>query len=364
MSKDKELTPEERQKQHEEKVKPAFHILDELDMRPCLVQCIQAHNEEHLIQYVMGSIYDAVDRILVIEGATIARPNRTEDGHSTDKTAEQILDFIENQDPDDKVQLIQQDRPFVDLEEIKNTFLRFLNEGDWMIINDVDEFYRPEDIRRIRELIDIYPHAREFVPLFLHFYRDTGHIKKPDPEHQPQHQRIIKYYKGMHYRAHPVMSYPNAMCSYFDPAVQPYRFILNDMYIWHLGFIKDPEEQKAKAEFYESELSKHGDKGVASHLEKTRQYLEYQEDLTTIARYTGGFPQGLFALMHAKLSEDAPYILKVINGWNDSHYFDKQFDDWKSIQPYSLDKVPQIWVMTITGQQDNKGNQVGQLWNE
>jgi len=364
MSEEKELTPEEQKAKEEEQSKASYHILDELEMRPKLVQCIQAHNEEHLIQYTMGSIYDAVDKILVIEGATIARPNRTEDGHSVDATVEKILEFIEHNDPDDKVELIQQDRPFVDLEEIKNTFLRFLDEGDWMIINDVDEFYRPEDIHRLRELIDIYPQAREFVPLFLHFYRDMMHIKKADPEHQPQHQRIIKYYKGMHYRAHPVMSYPNAFCSYFDDSVQPYRFVLNDMYIWHLGFIKDPEEQKAKAKFYEEELAKHGDRGVESHLEKTEQYLNHTEDLTTIARYTGVFPQGLHALMHAQLDEDAPYILKVINGWHDPFYHDKQFDEWDNTQPYCLAKVPQIWVMTITGQRDEWGNQVGQAWRE
>jgi len=364
MNENQELTIEERKKQQEEQVKPAFHILDELHMRPCLVQCIQAHNEEDLIQYTMGSIYNEVDKILVIEGATIARPNRTEDGHSVDGTVDKILDFIEHHDPDDKVQLIQQNRPFIDLEEIKNTFLRFLNEGDWMIINDVDEFYQPSDIRRLRQLIDIYPLAREFVPLFLHFYRDLGHIKKADPEHQPQHQRIIKYYKGMHYRAHPVMSYPNSMCSYFDDAVQPYRYVLNDVYIWHLGFIKDPEEQKAKAKFYEEELAKHGDKGVESHLEKTKQYLTYQEDLNTIAEYTGALPQGLHALMHTELPDDAPHVLKVINGWMDPFYLDKTFDDWKTIQPYCLQDIPQIWVMTITGQRNNWGNQVGQNWRK
>jgi len=360
-----ELTPEEQQKRKEEQVKPAFHILEELNMRPRLVQCIQAHNEEALIQYTMGSIYKEVDKILVIEGATIARPNRTDDGHSTDNTVEKIREFIAERDPDNKVQLIQQDRPFVDLEELKNTFLRFVDEGDWLIINDVDEFYRPEDIRRIREFIDIYPHAREFVPLFLHFYRDLGHIKKPDPEHQPQHQRIIKYYKGMHWRAHPVMSYPNVMCSYFDPAVQPYRFILRDVYIWHLGFIKDPEEQRSKAEFYKQELAKHGDKGVEAHLEKTRQYLEYGEDLGTIARYTGPHPQGLFALMHAKdLPDDTSHILKAINGWRDPFYKDKDLDSWSDVQPYCLDVVPQIWVLTITGQQNSASNQVGQKWHE
>lgn len=360
-------TPEQVDKKKDEMVKPSYHILEELQMRPYLVQCIQAHNEEALIQHTLGSIYEAVDKILVIEGATIARPNRTDDGHSTDGTVDQILDFIENHDPDDKVQLIQQDRSFVDLEEIKNTFLRFLKEGDWMIINDVDEFYKPEDIRRLRSLIDIYPNAREFVPLFLHFYRDTMHIKKADPEHQPQHQRIIKYYKGMHYRSHPVMSYPNGVCSYFNDDVQPYRYVLNDMYIWHLGFVKDPEEQKIKAKFYEDELAKHGDAGVEAHLEKTRQYLEYGEDLNTIALYTGDYPRALLEIMAATVPEDAPHILRVIGGWCDEAYEWENckhgFELWDKGQPYCLKKLPQIWVLTITGQGSAWGNNVEQKWH-
>ena len=343
------LTPEELQEKREEMSKPAYNILEEVNKPTRLVQCIQCHNEQDLIKSTLRSIYNEVDKILVIEGATISRPNRTEDGHSTDDTVQMIEEFISQEDVDSKVQLIQRNRPFIDLEEIKNTFLRYLSDGDWMIINDVDEFYLPEDIRRIRDLISVYPLAREFVPLFLHFYRDLFHIRKPDEENQPQHQRIVKYYKGMHYMAHPVLTYPNGVCSYFQPSVQNFRYILRDVYIWHLGFIKDPEEQKRKADFYRSELQKHGDRGVEAHLEKVEAYLNKTEDLRTIAKYTGDHPQ----------------VLKdhELYAYEEEFYEDKEFDHWLDTQPYSLDPVPQIWVMTRKGQRDDSSNQVGQEWN-
>jgi hypothetical protein len=68
--------------------------------------------------------------------------------------------------------------------------------------------------------------------------------------------------------------------------------------------------------------------------------------------------------MHAKLLENDSYILKVINGWRDPFYDDKKLDDWKNIQPYCLEQIPQIWVFTITGQRDVAGNQVGQKWTK
>lgn len=214
-------------------------------------------------------------------------------------------------------------------------------------VHNCDEFYRPEDIRRIRDLTYIYPDAREFVPLFLHFYRDVKHIKKPDEENQPQHQRIIKYTHGMHWKSHPVMTYPEGFCSYFTPEIQPMRRVLNDMYVWHLGFVKSDDEVRSKAEFYEQELAKHGDRGVEAHNEKTTEFLTFTEDLNTIARYDGYLPEEV----------------KVLNTPDAEFYTDKEFDNWLTIEPYNLEKVPQIWVLTKTGQWNNQSYQVAQAWN-
>jgi hypothetical protein len=309
---------------------------------PVLVQCIQAHNEERMIQAVMGSIYDEVDRILVLEGATVSRPNRTPDGHSVDGTVAQIEDFIKNHDPENKVTLIQRGRPFVDLEEMKNTFLHYINDKEWVIINDADEFYLPEDIRRIRELTYIYDDAIEFVPMFLHFYRDTKHIVKPDEENQPQHQRIFRYRDSMHYRSHPVIAYSNGMCSYFTEGLQVLRYIIPDMYIWHLGFVKNEEEVRAKAVFYEKELEKHGDSGVAAHNEKTEAFLNRTEKLDRIAEYNGVLPPAMVDL----------------NIPDDETYKGLSFDNWKLSEPYCLERPPNCWVMTKTGQWNDYSNTV------
>jgi glycosyltransferase involved in cell wall biosynthesis len=235
-------------------------IAERVNNPPTLVQCLQMHNEEHFAEAVLSSIYNEVDRIIVIEGAVENRPNATEDGHSTDDTLSIIRDFKENKDLDGKVIVISIRKPWKNLEEMKQTFLDMCVPGDWILINDADEFYRPEDIRRLRRAIELNPFACEFVPNFLHFYGDFSHVAVPGPEWQPQHQRIFKYVAGMKYNSHPVVTDPAGHCTYFSPHYQHRRVMLNDFFIYHYGYARSnmDEIMEAKQSYYKKELAQHG----------------------------------------------------------------------------------------------------------
>lgn len=225
-----------------------------------LVQCIQMLNEAEFAAAVLASIYNEVDRILVIEGAVANHPRATPEGHSIDNTLEIIKDFKLKNDPDNKITIISITRPWKNLEEIKQVFLDMSIPGDWIIINDADEFYNPADIRRVRKAISLNPHATEFVPNFLHFYRDFEHVAVPGPEWQPQHQRIFKYVRGMKYNSHPVVTDPAGHCTYFSPHYQHRRVMLNDFFIYHYGYARQnmDEIMKSKQEYYTKELAAHG----------------------------------------------------------------------------------------------------------
>jgi cellulose synthase/poly-beta-1,6-N-acetylglucosamine synthase-like glycosyltransferase len=219
-------------------------IAERVNNPPRLVQCIQCLNEEEFIGLTLSSIYDEVDRIVVIEGAVANHPRVTEDGHSIDRTVEIIEDFKDNHDPDNKVIFISIKQPWANLEELKQMFLSMSCPGDWIIINDADEFYRPEDIRRLRRAIGLNPHATEFVPNFLHFYRDFWHVAVPGPEWQPQHQRVFKYTQGMKYNSHPVVTDADGRCTYFSAHYQPRRVMLNDFFIYHYGYARNNMDRK------------------------------------------------------------------------------------------------------------------------
>ncbi len=297
-------------------------IAERVNKPPCLVQCIQVHNEEEFAPLVLASIYNEVDRIVVIEGAVENRPNATEDGHSTDNTLGAIKQFKEEHDPDNKILLISISKFWKNLEEMKQTFLDMSVPGDWILINDADEFYRPEDIRRLRRAIELEPHACEFVPNFLHFYRDCWHVAVPGPEWAPQHQRVFKYVRGMKYNSHPVVTDPAGHCTYFSPHYQPRRIMLNDFFIYHYGYARSnmDEVMQQKQEYYKGELAKH-DGADKKFDQKVEDWFDGTEPLL---RFDGEHPQVIRDHYNPKnqavpknvptLWRDDPFYSKVLNG--------------------------------------------------
>ncbi len=271
-------------------VPQTLSIAERVNNPPRLVQCIQALNESEFIELTLASIYDEVDRILVIEGAVANHPKSTENGHSIDDTVEKINNFKENHDPDNKVILMSIGRHWKNLEELKQTFLDVCSPGDWVLINDADEFYKPEDIRRLRIAIDRHPHACEFVPTFLHFYRDFNHIAVPGPEWQMQHQRIFKFSPGMKYNSHPVVTDGAGHCTYFSPHYQPRRFMFREpFFIYHYGYARSNMEEimQSKKEYYEKELVSHG--GANKKFDqKVQDWLDHKEPLLV---FTGEHPE-------------------------------------------------------------------------
>jgi hypothetical protein len=298
------------------------------------VQAIQMHNEEEFAEAVVLSLYDEVDRIIVIEGAVVNRPNATEDGHSTDRTQEILADIKANKDPQNKITLISIKKPWKDLEEMKQTFLDMSTPGDWIIINDADEFYRPEDIRRLRKAIELDPQACEFVPNFLHFYGDFRHVAVPGPEWQPQHQRIFKYERGMKYNSHPVVTDPAGHCTYFSPHYQHRRVMLNDFFIYHYGYARRNmgDIMKQKQEYYKGELVKHDgadkkfDQKVKDWLANTEPVLEYHESHPEAIAHQG--------------FDHVPVRGNVVGKWQDDSFYNQVLAN----KPYG-----NIWLC-MTGQ--------------
>lgn len=299
-----------------------------------IVQCIQMHNEEEFAEAVLGSIYDEVDRIIVIEGAVENRTNATEDGHSTDSTPEIISSFKENKDPDNKLTVISIRKPWKNLEEMKQTFLDMSMPGDWILINDADEFYRPEDIRRLRKAIDLNPHACEFVPNFLHFYGDFNHVAVPGPEWQPQHQRVFKYVRGMKYNSHPVVTDPAGHCTYFSPHYQHRRVMLNDFFVWHYGYARQnmDEVMRQKQEYYEKELAAHS----GANKKFDQKIKDWFEGTESVLEYDGVHPE---AIRHRHFTH-TPVRGQVVGNWRENEFYRQVLNN----EPYG-----NIWLC-MTGQ--------------
>lgn len=307
-----------------------------------LVKCLGVHNEADWVEYNLRNNYEEFDIIRIVEGAVEGRPKSTPDGHSTDDTLEIIRNFP---DPDNKIELYTINRPFKSLEEQKQIFLDVASEGEWLFIVDCDEFYMEGDVNRVREAAQLHPNASEFVPVFLHFYRDFFHLKAPHPEWQMQHQRIIRYRHGLRYHTHPIATAPDGKCTYFTPEYQPERFTL-PIYIYHYGHAKGLEFHKMKHEFYKSELEKFkladGTNASDKFDDKFIEFVERKENLDTILFYDGPHPEAL-AKHPSRQEKDEDYNLfrsSLVQRVS-------PIKNWKEDPIYSRDKLPTIalWML-------------------
>lgn len=319
-------------------------ICDAIDKKPRIVQCIQACNEEKLIEACMLQLYNKVDKIIVIEGAVknkVAAGQATPDGHSLDRTVDIIKKVKSEQDPDKKIIFVQIDRPWMDLEELKGTFFQYMQDGDWMLITDADEFIHPEVVDDLRAAISLEPWATEFVPAaFYHFWRDAWHVRKPNGDWGQQHQRFIKFQHGLHYQNHPVARDGQNQCTYFSPQYLARRFVLPSFKIYHYSYCRmsDADIQQKK-QFYDRELAqpKHGDVGAYARGGQTEEFMNKTEDLTTVLKFDG---------QHPPVMANHEIVQR-----RDNFLSDKNLSHYTEAEPYNLSQIPLIWIWAHEGKE-------------
>jgi hypothetical protein len=319
-------------------------ICDLLDRKPRIVQCIQACNEESLIEACMLQVYNKVDKIIVIEGAVqnkVEAGQATPDGHSLDRTVEIIKQVKETKDPDKKIIFVQIDRPWQHLEELKATFFQYMQDGDWMLITDADEFIFPEVVDDLRRAISIEPWATEFVPsAFFHFWRDAFHIRKPSGDWGQQHQRFIKFQQGLHYANHPVARDASGQCTYFSPQYLARRFVLPSFRVFHYSYCRlDASDIQKKKDFYLKELGqqKHGDIGAYARGGQTDEFASKSEDLNTVVRFDG---------LHPPIMATHPIVMR---GQDEFLKTKEPLVSHMEVAPYNLKDIPLIWVWAHEG---------------
>lgn len=128
--------------------------------RPKVTFGIIVLNGEPFTRYCLRSLYPFAHEIIVVEGGhESALDVSTPDGHSTDGTLETLRAFKREEDPEDKVQIVVRDGPWPQKDELGNSKTpqsRAYAEratGDYLWQVDIDEFYRPEEMRTVLDLL-------------------------------------------------------------------------------------------------------------------------------------------------------------------------------------------------------------------
>ncbi len=163
-------------------------------------------NEADYIWYVLKSMYDAVDCIVVVEGC-IEEYGKTEGfysdaGLSADRSFHEVMSFIENDDQDGKI-AYQRYGFAKNYAELANFAVRFFPQETTHFLNvDADECYKASDILRVREMFSDYPGLCGVAVDRIHFYLDfwTRRIAKKMAKLEPTGGTMFrKFYPGEYY---------------------------------------------------------------------------------------------------------------------------------------------------------------------
>ncbi len=167
-------------------------------------------NGEPFTRYCLRSIYPFAHEIIVVEGghegtAAVA----TADGHSTDGTLEAIQSFITEEDPEDKVTLVTRDGfwPMTDeLGRRRTAQSRAYAErasGDYLWQVDIDEFYLPQDMARVLQLLQTHPEITQVSFPFIDFWsRPSYTLGSSRLLRKNQVHRLFRWGDGYTYVTH------------------------------------------------------------------------------------------------------------------------------------------------------------------
>ena len=114
-------------------------------------------NGEPFIRYTLQALYPYAYEIIAVEGAAAGAKNiASADGHSRDGTLETLRRFKAESDPEDKLTVVTRDGFWSEKDEMSQAYAKRAT-GDYLWQVDVDEFYWPDDMRAVIQMLKARP---------------------------------------------------------------------------------------------------------------------------------------------------------------------------------------------------------------
>lgn len=168
-------------------------------------------NGEPFTRYCLRAVYPYAHEIIVVEGGSeAARAVMTADGHSVDGTLAALWKFKEEEDAENKLQIVThqgfwpgKDR-FGGSRTQQSQAYASRATGDYLWQIDIDEFYLPGDMESIIEMISENPTitAVSFETLTFwarpEYVADCWELRRGESEYH----RLFKWGPGYNYAAH------------------------------------------------------------------------------------------------------------------------------------------------------------------
>lgn len=206
-------------------------------------------NGEPFVLYNLRALYPYAHQIIVVEGATPgATANATSDGHSTDGTLETLRRFKAEEDPENKLQIISRDGFWPEKDEMSQAYADAAT-GDYLWQVDSDEFYLPQDIEAILDLLEKHPEmtAISFQQITFwaspHYTSDSWVLKRGAAEYH----RLFKWGKGYRYATHR----PPTVLNKQEKDLREIHWHRSKIRLFHYSLLF-PKQVTEKSEYYAS----------------------------------------------------------------------------------------------------------------
>lgn len=160
------------------------------------------------MRYSLRALYPLAHQIIVVEGAVAAAACiATQGGHSTDGTLETLYRFKEEEDPDDKLEIVVKEGFWREKKEQSQAFAHRAT-GDYLWIVDMDEFYHPHDMRVVLRMLQEDP---DITAVFFkqitfwggfNYISDGWYLRQRQGEGPGTVLRLCKWGPGFRYVSH------------------------------------------------------------------------------------------------------------------------------------------------------------------
>jgi hypothetical protein len=275
-------------------------------IKPRISFGIIVFNGDPFIRYNLRALYPFAHQILVVEGACIAAKNiATSDGHSTDNTLEILHQFKRDEDAENKLEIITRDGFWSEKDEQSQAYAEKAT-GDFLWQVDIDEFYKPEDMATIINMISEDPSISGASIKQLAFwggfdYLTDGFYLRGGASH---FRRLFRWGPAFTYVTHrpPTVldSSSRDLCSL--NWIDAEKLTAKGLFIYHYAFVF-PKQVLEKSEYYgqadwsPQPLAKEWAKQSYMNLRKPYRIHNEYNSLSWLERFHGEHPPQIRALI-------------------------------------------------------------------
>jgi hypothetical protein len=211
-------------------------------------------NGEPFTKYCLRSLYPFAHQIVVVEGAAPGASGfATPQGHSSDGTLEALHRFKEDEDEENKVRIIVRDGFWREKDEMSRAGAEQAT-GDYLWQVDIDEFYKPEHMNRVLDMLGGDPGitAVSFSQIQFwggfSYYVDGWYLRRGGDHFH----RLFRWGTEYKYTTHrpPTVINEHAVDTRSIKWISGYELRLHGIFLYHYSLVF-PKQVMEKSEYYD-----------------------------------------------------------------------------------------------------------------